>query len=263
MFFVYLTFILHIYKSLSSSDTETRLRHPIIKVYTQPETIKKSAAKKKSKKLKKLNSIKKEITDCCYLLHQKFPMFQMTEFFDYEAKEIAKNLFNLVMDNINFPIRKNTKEILSMDSKYFIHKKDINYELYYALLRNENSQIIHDGEEKDEIFKFTRSLAKETRNMYETLLCIDFNVFRLSMAEISLYIDKHMTIKMGKRKKYIVKKVFVSDDYLIAKNIKHYILPFKNDLYFSRLNQDKNLGYANGKVMDPISYERYRLSVSI
>ncbi|WUR03843.1 uncharacterized protein VNE69_06162 [Vairimorpha necatrix] len=253
MFFLSLKLFLHIYQSISSSETETRLRHSSMNVHTQTETTEKKVIKNSSKS-KERNNLKNEIRDCCHLLHQTAHTFLMTEFVEYEAEKISRILFNLVLDNINFPI-KNVQDFIPVYLQYNIGREDINFNLYYAILRNENLHKIYYGKRKGEIFEFTKSFAEKTRNIYATLLCINFNTKSLTSNDLKLYIDKHLTVEMEKKKNYIFQNVFVNADYLfIAKKIRRNITSRKNENNINRLNQHKQNVYNNGNVLQTIDY---------
>ncbi|WUR03846.1 uncharacterized protein VNE69_06165 [Vairimorpha necatrix] len=259
MLFVYLTYIMNMHQAIGSNETETMLRIPNKSVNEQPNNTKKPVNKKKQLNYEETNNIKFEIEDCCQLFSKNFHNFPMTIFFESESDEISRTLFNFVLDNINFPIIGNIQDTIPLGRKYTINRKDIRYNLYYNLLRNIFPDEIYRIDER-EIYKFTESLAQQTRKMFATLLCINFNIRIINPNEIKLYIGKHMNIKMGTKLNYKIKKVFDSDNYhSIGANLQYFTMKHKNEINFSRFNQNKQNVYDNGKVIDYHDHTHIRL----
>ncbi|WUR03845.1 uncharacterized protein VNE69_06164 [Vairimorpha necatrix] len=248
MFLVCTLFIYNTHQSIGINETETKSKLQIVGMKIQSSFSQNPVVIREKLNQEQTNIIKNQVEECCLLFFQKIHKFPMTKFIEEETDEISRTLFNLVLDNINFPIKNKTKDVLKVYREYTINKRDVKFRLYYKLLRNNYPNKNYSIKEKEN-FKFTESLAEHTRKMFATLLCINFNVQNLSPNAIRLYIDKYMKIKMGTKLNYQVKKVFDLEEYFsIYKNILYGILEHNSMINFERFNQYKKSIYDDGKV---------------
>ncbi|WUR05079.1 uncharacterized protein VNE69_12064 [Vairimorpha necatrix] len=135
-----------------------------------------------------------EFDKCIAVLYPNHIKNNIDHFRSEKLIQIATILFDSTLDKMKFPIEINISDETGLnEEKFKVQRKEFNVKKYiYAL--NGGVDTNSSRNKENCIDKITFIIASLTKELYKTLICIDFNTKELNFDEIKMIYEKYYDI---------------------------------------------------------------------
>ncbi|WUR04958.1 putative SP-containing protein [Vairimorpha necatrix] len=167
---------------------------------------------------------------CNELLYLENPLYIYHRFDINEANGITEIFWNLLLDNLKFPIKSgfNWPKSGTTLQTYEITRKDLSFKIFSNILNDIVFFIKKKGKYKA-CNDLVISLARQSKKLYKTILCYNFKNRKIDMEKLEAIVSFFIDIQMDPNESFKVSKVFDIEDY-------YYIIRILNILTRYKIN---------------------------
>ncbi|WUR05218.1 putative SP-containing protein [Vairimorpha necatrix] len=127
-----------------------------------------------------------------------------------EYKEIARTLFDAVLEKMNFPFKIFHKSKSNQMIEYVIDLADMDASKYIEGLENNIDISKYAASKEKSLLRLHKEISNHTKLLFQTLLCINFKMGKLKLLTVKNILDKHVRKTFDAKNSYF-NQIFSED----------------------------------------------------
>ncbi|WUR05033.1 uncharacterized protein VNE69_12018 [Vairimorpha necatrix] len=180
----------------------------------------------------------KEFNTCHKIFFEKNPEIFFNQYYYTEDIKIARIIYKSLINDIKFPLKIKDHEISRGNMRFII---------YFNLLKYKNMRARFTGK-KQIIMNLLHSLADKTYMLYNSLLCINFNVKIIEPYFLEMFMDKIVDIRIDEDNEEFETVYNLFEYKNIMKNIENIFKDGKLQMIRTRPNEN----YIDEKIANSV-----------